>query len=144
MPNDLLKGEPPSGFMDLIGYRLAEWRENEAVIELVLEHKHLNRAGVVHGGVLTTLLDTACGFSATYCPHPDRVRRVVTLQLTTSYIGQASHGILRAIARKRAGGTKIVFCQGEVIDEQGKLLATAEGTFRYRTGSELPDGVPLK
>jgi len=143
MPNDLLNGEPPSGFMDLIGYRLVAWRPDEAVIELAIEPKHLNRAGVVHGGVLTTLLDTACGFSATFCPHPDRVRRVVTLSLTTSYVGQASRGIVRATARKRAGGTRIVFCHGEVTDDQGQLLATAEGTFRYRTGSESPDGVPL-
>lgn len=140
---DLLDGEPKSGFQDLLGYHLAEWSEDWAMLELLVDRRHCNRAGAVHGGVLATLIDTACGFSATFCPHPGRVRRVVTLQLTTSFTGQARHGILRAIGRKKAGGSRIVFCSAEVLDETGTLIAMGEGTFRYRGGSESPEGVPL-
>ncbi|MCR6631466.1 MAG: PaaI family thioesterase [Magnetospirillum sp.] len=143
MPNRWLEGELPSGFQDLLGYRLVEWREDEAVLDLLLDHRHLNRAGVVHGGVLSTLIDTACGFAATWCPFEGRVRRVVTLSLTTSFTGQARHGVIVARARKRAGGSKVVFCAAEVTDADGKLLAMGEGTFRYRSGSESPEGVPL-
>jgi uncharacterized protein (TIGR00369 family) len=143
MPPDLLDGEPRSGFQELLDYHLTEWSEDRAVLELSIERKHCNRAGLVHGGVLATLIDTSCGFAATYCPHPGRVRRVVTLQLTTSFTGQARHGILRAVARKKAGGSRIVFCSSEILDANGKLIAMGEGTFRYRTGSESPDGVPL-
>lgn len=137
------KQEGPSGFQQLLGYRLAEWDEGRAVLELEVEHKHTNRAGVLHGGVLATLIDTACGFSATYCPHPGRVRRVVTLSLTTSFTGQIRHGLIRAVARKVSGGSRIVFCQAEVMDAHGKLLGHGQGTFRYRTGSEHPEGVAL-
>ena len=143
MSIDLLDGEPRSGFQDLLGYHLAEWSEDRAVLELRIDPRHCNRAGVVHGGVLATLIDTACGFSATFCPHAGRVRRVVTLQLTTSFTGQARHGLIRAIGGKKAGGSRIVFCSAEVLDEQGKLIAMGEGTFRYRSGSEAPEGVPL-
>jgi uncharacterized protein (TIGR00369 family) len=138
-----LKGEPPSGFQDLLGYRLVEWREDEAVLELTVDPRHLNRAGVVHGGVLTTLIDTACGFAATFCPHEGRVRRVVTLSLNTAFTGQARHGVIRAHGRKRAGGSRIVFCSAEVLDEHGALLAMGEGTFRYRSGSVSPQGEAL-
>lgn len=143
MPVDLLDGEPRSGFQELLDYHLTEWSEDRAVLELSIERKHCNRAGLVHGGVLATLIDTSCGFAATYCPHPGRVRRVVTLQLTTSFTGQARHGILRAVGRKKAGGSRIVFCSSEIFDANGKLIAMGEGTFRYRTGSESPEGVPL-
>ena len=143
MPTDLLDGEPPSGFQDLLGYRLAEWEEDRAVLELMVERHHCNRAGLVHGGVLATLIDTSCGFSATWCPFPGRVRRVVTLQLTASFTGQVRHGLIRAVAHKKAGGSRIVFCSSEVLDEHGKLIAMGEGTFRYRTGSEAPEGVSL-
>ncbi len=143
MSIDLLDGEPRSGFQDLLGYHLAEWSEGRAVLELRAEARHCNRAGVVHGGVLATLIDTVCGFSATFCPHPGRVRRVVTLQLTTSFTGQARHGLIRAIGHKKAGGSRIVFCSAEVLDEHGTLIAMGEGTFRYRSGSESPEGVPL-
>lgn len=143
MTSDLLDGEPKSGFQDLLGYHLVEWSEDRAVLELMVEAKHCNRAGVVHGGVLATLIDTACGFSATWCPHPGHVRRVVTLSLTTSFLGQSRHGILRAIGLKKAGGRRIVFCRAEVLDPHGKLIAMGEGTFRYRTGSESLQGIPL-
>jgi len=143
MSTDLLDGEPKSGFQDLLGYHLAEWDENHAVLELTIEPKHCNRAGLVHGGVLATLIDTSCGFAATFCPHPGRVRRCVTLQLTTSFTGQIRHGLIRAIGRKKAGGSRIVFCSSEILDDNGKLIAMGEGTFRYRTGSEGPEGVAL-
>ncbi len=143
MPSDLLDGEPRSGFQEMLGYHLTEWSEDRAVLTLAVDRRHCNRAGVVHGGVLATLIDTSCGFAATFCPHPGRVRRVVTLQLTTSFTGQARHGTLRAIGRKKGGGSRIVFCASEVFDESGTLIAMGEGTFRYRTGSESPEGVPL-
>lgn len=143
MSIDLLDGEPKSGFQELLDYHLTEWSEGHAVLELTIAPRHCNRAGVIHGGVLATLIDTSCGFSATFCPHPGRVRRVVTLQLTTSFTGQARHGTLRAIGRKKAGGSKIVFCSSEILDADGKLIAMGEGTFRYRTGSESPEGMPL-
>jgi len=145
LPHDhLLDGEPPSGFQELLGYRLVRWEEGLAEMELHIERRHLNRAGVVHGGVLTTMLDTSMGFSATFCPFPGRVRRVVTLSLSTSFLGQARHGTLVATGRLRGGGRKIVSCTGEVrLRETGAVLAAAEGMFKYRTGSEHPDGVEL-
>lgn len=138
-----VKEEGPSGFQDLLGYRLSQWSAGQAVLELDVEHKHTNRAGVLHGGVLATLIDTACGFSATYCPVPGRVRRVVTLSLTTNFTGQVRHGRLRAVAAMQAGGSRIVFCHADVFDDGGKLIATGGGTFRYRSGSEHVDGVAL-
>jgi len=137
------KEEGPSGFQQLLGYRLAHWEDGHAILELDVEHKHTNRAGVLHGGVLATLIDTACGFSATYCPVPGRVRRVVTLSLSTNFTGQVRHGLIRAVARRVSGGSRIVFCHADVFDAAGKLLGSGQGTFRYRSGSEHPEGVAL-
>ncbi|WP_232314856.1 PaaI family thioesterase [Oceanibaculum pacificum] len=134
--------EPTSGFQQTMGYRLVEWREGYAALEMDVEPKHLNRAGVIHGGVAASLLDTVCGFSGCYCPDPARVRKAVTLSLTTQYLGQASAGTLRAVARVRGGGRKIFFCAGEVFGPDGTLIAAGEGTFRYRSGSEDAAGSP--
>lgn len=139
----MLNHEPPSGFQGLLGYRLTDWQDGYAELSLDVDHRHMNRAGVVHGGVLTTLIDTACGFAATWSPVEGQVRRVVTLSLTTSFTGQAHHGTLRSVARLKGGGTKVVFCSAEVLDQDGRLVAMGEGTFRYRSGSEQPEDVPL-
>src|SRR5207302_7524014 len=74
-PHDPLENETMRGFNVLIGYRLAEWRDDFARLELALEAKHLNRSGVVHGGVLATMLDVALGYTGIFIAEPGRVRR---------------------------------------------------------------------
>ncbi|MCH2393904.1 MULTISPECIES: PaaI family thioesterase [Oceanibaculum] len=139
---ELIALEPTSGYQELMGYRLVEWREGYAVLELDIGPQHLNRAGVLHGGVPASLIDTISGFCGCYCPIPGQVRRCVTLSLTTQYLGQASKGTLRTTARVTGGGRKIFFVAAEVTAEDGTLVATGTGTFRYRAGSEDPNGVP--
>lgn len=138
-----IDGTDLPGFHSLLGYRQAEWSDGEAVIALALQPRHLNLAGVIHGGVLTSLLDIAMAQAGTYCPYPGRMRKAITLSLTTTFTGQCSGGTIRVTGRKRAGGTRIFNSTGEVHDEQGNLLAIAEGTFRIRSGSDQPEGVPI-
>ena len=66
--------EPQGGFAQLVGYRLTKWELDYAEVELDLEPRHLNRSGVPHGGVITTLIDTTGGFVGCYCAVPGRVR----------------------------------------------------------------------
>ncbi|TBW51883.1 PaaI family thioesterase [Marinobacter halodurans] len=131
------------GFHKVLGYEQASWEENEAVITVKLQPHHLNLAGVIHGGVLTSLLDIALAQAGTYCPYPGRMRKAITLSLTTSFTGQCSGGTITVTGTKRAGGSRIFNSTGEVRDDQGNLLAIGEGTFRIRSGSESPEGVPI-
>jgi uncharacterized protein (TIGR00369 family) len=131
-----------SGFQALIGYRIVQWSEGLAIVELSIGPQHLNRSGVLHGGVLTTLIDTVCGYAGCYCAVPGRVRRAVTLSLTTNFTGQVGDGVLKAVGRKQTGGRRIFYCAGEVFDADGALVAMGQGTFRYRSGSESETGVP--
>ncbi len=141
--SDLINVTELPGFHSLLGYRQGRWEEDEAVIELALEPRHLNLGGVIHGGVLTSLLDIAMAQAGTYCPYPGRMRKAITLSLTTTFTGQCSSGTIRVTGRKRAGGRRIFNSTGEVHDDQGNLLAMAEGTFRIRSGSDRPEGVPI-
>lgn len=113
------------------------------MLELELRQYHLNLGGVIHGGVLTSLLDIACAQAGLYCPYPGRARRAVTLSLTTTFTGQASSGVIQVIGTLRSQGRRIFNSSGEVLDSEGKLLAMGEGTFRMRSGSEHPQGVPV-
>ena len=139
----MLGEEPSSGFQRLLGYRLVEWRPDYAVVALEIKPEHLNRSGVVHGGVFSLLIDTACGFSATYCPKEGRVRRVFALSMTTSFTGKVKAGEIKAIGHKKGGGYRIITCTAEVLDQDGKLVSIGQGTYRYQNGSEEKEGVPL-
>ncbi len=50
-----------SPFVDLIGGQVEEWGEGYVRMSLVLERHHTNPNGVMHGGVITTLMDEALG-----------------------------------------------------------------------------------
>lgn len=140
---DPIAQERPSGMQQAVGYRLVEWRANHALVELDIDDQHLNRSGRVHGGIFATLIDTAAGFCGCYCPVPGRMRRAMTLSLTTNYLGQPEGRTLRALAKRTGGGSSVFFAECEVRDEHGTLLATGVGTFRYRNASRTPDGEPF-
>ena len=87
-----------NGFPALIGLHFLEWEEGRAVLGLQVRQEHLNLGNVIHGGVLATLMDVAGACAGTYCPYPERVRKAVTLSMTTTFTGQAGEGLIRAIA----------------------------------------------
>ena len=136
-------GKDLPGFHNMLGYRQVSWEEDKAVIALDLRPEHLNLGGVIHGGVLSSLLDIVMAEAGTYCPHPGRMRKAITLTMTTTFTGQCSAGTIIVTGIKRAGGTRIFNSTGEIHDDRGNLLAIAEGTFRIRSGSEKPEGVPI-
>jgi uncharacterized protein (TIGR00369 family) len=129
--DDPIANEKLRGFNVMMGFRIAEWRDDFARIELAVAEKHLNRSGVVQGGVLATMLDVTLGYCGLYTAATKRLRRAVTLTMTMSYLGQAHSGTLTCKATKRGGGNTIFMATGEVLDENGKLIAMGEGTFRY-------------
>lgn len=131
-----------SPFLEMVGTKIEEWREGYARVTLKIEHHHLNRAGVIHGGVLATLLDHGGGICGLYCAKPGNTRLGMTLSLTCNFIAQAKAGTVTVIGRQTAAGRKIYFAATEVTDENGKILATGTSVHRFRGGSESPDGVP--
>ena len=121
------------GFADLVGYELTGWSEDRAEICLDVADKHLNRSGVMHGGVLTTLIDTACGYAGCFVADPDRTRRALTLSLNCHFVGPINAGDrLFARASRTGGGRQIFFCTCEVHNQDGRLVGQGDGVFRYR------------
>ena len=134
----------PTGFRSLVGYHAVEWRENYAEIELDIASEHGNSLGIVHGGVLMTLLDASMGHAATWTPVKGNVRVCVTLSMTTSFLEAPSGGKLTAIGRVVSIDNRNATCESEIRAGDGTLIAIAQGSFRYFPGSEKPDGVPKK
>lgn len=133
-----------SAFQTLIGYRLDEWAPDYAVIVYEVRAEHLNRTGLLHGGVIATLLDTASGYSGCFCSIPGNARHPVTLSITPNFLASARSGRIRVVARRTGGGKSVFFTSAEAFGEDGQLIATASGTFKYLPGSGDPNGVPRK
>ena len=133
----------PGGFRKHVGYRTIVWRENYAEIVLDLEAYHGNTVGALHGGVYMTVMDAAMGQAATWCPVEGNVRRCVTISLNVSFLKAARGPRITAVTRLESSANRVAVCRGEIVDADGSVCATAQGSFRYMRGSERLEGVPM-
>ena len=104
--------------------------QGEARLSLPIEPHLTNSLGTVHGGVIMSLLDVAlCTAARTL--HPDSVG-VVTIDMSTSFIGGGSGARILAEARVLKDGRSMSFVEGEARNEDGSLVAKAMATVRVR------------
>ncbi len=102
--------------------------EQGASFELQLQPCHMNGVYSAHGGLMMTLMDVVMACSAS-----DDERTCVTVEMKSNFIrpgGQAGQR-LKAQGFVRARGNSLAFCDGEIRNQDGELLATASGTFKY-------------
>lgn len=119
-----------SGHLNALGMRLIALDARGATLALAAGPAHSNAEGGVHGGVLATLLDAACGFAARFDGAERPIVTVLTLSLAVNFVGRAADPRLTARGRVVGGGRRIVFTSGEVVDGEGTVIATANGTFK--------------
>ena len=104
--------------------------EGSARLSLPIEPHLTNSIGTVHGGVIMSLLDVAlCTAARTL--HPDSLG-VITIDMSTSFIGGGSGARLLAEARVLKNGRSMIFVDGEAKNEDGSLVAKAIATVRVR------------
>jgi uncharacterized protein (TIGR00369 family) len=107
-----------------------ELAEGRARLSLPVEPHLKNSLGTVHGGVIMSLLDVAlCTAARTL--HPESIG-VVTIDLSTSFIGGGSGERLLAEARVLKDGRSMSFVEGEAKNPDGSLVAKAIATVRVR------------
>jgi len=127
-PEALQRGEFP--FLDLLGIEVGEIESGKAILHLDVEEKHLRSLGMVHGGVTSTLLDSALGIAGA-SQAPDH-HHAVTMQLNVNFTKTAKQGDhLTTTGRCVHHGTKTAVCHGETTDQEGKIVATATSTLMF-------------
>ena len=113
-------------FVELLGFELLRWENDEAEIRFDNRAEHLNSFSVVHGGALMTLLDVAMAHAAR-SGQPEL--GAVTIEMKTSFM-QAAHGPLLARARVLHRSATMAFVEGSVYGANGERCCHASGTFK--------------
>jgi uncharacterized protein (TIGR00369 family) len=139
VPHDPL----PAPFHALFDFRLLAWRAGHARLQATAGPEHMNRAGVVHGGVVLALIDQAAAYAGLHCTVPGNARRGMTLSLATQFTAPVTGGTIVADAEVVGSGASTFFTRVVVRDEAGRVVATGQGTHRWRRGSETPEGMPV-
>ena len=125
----LQSGElPPPPVVELLGMSLDEVGEGRAVFALEPSECHYNPIGVVHGGVIATMLDSAVG-CAIHTTLPEGVA-YTTLEIKINYLRATTvkTGRIRAEGQVIHVGRKSAVAEGKVFDAHNKLIATCSTT----------------
>src|SRR5258706_5098941 len=111
-----------------LGLQTVETGEGTATIEMKATEDMANHSGFVHGGMISTLADSAMGRSLrTLKPG---VVRAMSFDLKLSFISAAKIGeTLRATGRVIHAGRRTMVAECRVEGRGGRLIATASATF---------------
>jgi len=117
-----------------LGYRGVEQGEGRSVIEWDATPDycfHAPSGPIVHGGMVSTLLDTAMGGACWSLLGENE--SFLTADLRVEFMRSARPGTLRAEGRVVQRNRRVAFCSAELYAEDGELLASSRCTQIIRT-----------
>ncbi|HEX9821258.1 MAG TPA: PaaI family thioesterase [Methylomirabilota bacterium] len=118
-------------FAELLGMRPKSMGDGRARFELEVEARHLNPNGILHGGVIYSLADTAMG--AALVSLLDGGDHCSTLEIKMNYLAPVTGGTIAAEAAVVQRTRRIGVLEARVFGDGDRLVALATGTFYIQT-----------
>jgi uncharacterized protein (TIGR00369 family) len=120
-----LPGAPIAGLFD---FDITEVEPGRVSFTCVPDESAYNPIGVVHGGLVCTLLDSVCA-----CAVQSTLplgKGYTSVEIKVSYLRpvRADSGRLTATGTTVKAGNRVAFSEGVVTDESGAVVATATST----------------
>ncbi len=122
------RGLPPPPFPTLLKMRFTAVSDGTASFEMPVSSDHYNPNGVVHGGAIASLADSAMGF-AVYSTLTGG-ENFTTAEIHVNFLKPATveSGTLRSTGRVLQRGRQVAVATAEVFDSKGQLIAIASST----------------
>jgi uncharacterized protein (TIGR00369 family) len=114
-------------FAHLLQLELGEMKRGQATLRLEVRDDLRQNNGVVHGGVIASLVDTAAAFALLTLL--EKGQTSTTVDLTIHYLRPLLSGQSTAQARMVRAGRRLMVIAVDVLDESKTLVATALTTF---------------
>jgi uncharacterized protein (TIGR00369 family) len=112
---------------DLLGFEFVSIEPELVVVEMPVRAEAFNSSGNLHGGAIATLIDVAAGTAAarnsTFEPGKNTI---VTADMHVRYLARAKGAKVRAEARVLRAGRQLVVVECQVLDEDGRIVASAD------------------
>jgi uncharacterized protein (TIGR00369 family) len=110
-----------------LGFVPRESSPGTATWEYEVDPEHFNPNGVLHGGVLMSLLDTAMGHAvAEMVVHEGRFNAAA--QMNVHFTAPIRRGVIRARAEVRKLGKRLAVVDAEATDDEGRVVGIATAT----------------
>ena len=116
-----------SAFYEWAGIELVDASPGQVELAFEAGPQHINLQGLVHGGMLATLADTAMGLAVRTTLEDGR--RHVTVQMGIEFLSPGRPGRIVARGRSVKIGRQLGFAEADIVDARGRLLALARSTL---------------
>lgn len=128
---------PPAA--ELVGFTPSYVMPGRVVFAYEPREEHYNTLGAVHGGILSTVLDTVMGCAVQ--SRLDAGIAPVTIELKTSFVHPVTldSGILRAEGRVVHPGSRVATADARLEGEDGTLYAHASSTWLIYDLAQKPN-----
>jgi uncharacterized protein (TIGR00369 family) len=116
-----------SAFHQWAGIQLADVGDGASRLVMDLHPHHFNPQGIVHGGIIGALADTAVGLALRSKLKAGYTHR--TAQLDVHFLAKGEGNRLIAHGRALHLGQRMGYGEAEITDAGGQLLARASAAF---------------
>ena len=120
-------------FFKLLSMPITKLGIGFSVMEINLEHKHLNPFGGIHGGVYASVIDTAAFWSV--YSDLDENAGLITIDLKIDFLSPVKNGCIIVKGKRIKVGKTICLAEATVMDRQNKMLA--HGSSKLMVSSEI-------
>lgn len=110
-----------SPYFSLLSMEISTLDQGHCRMEILVQEKHLQPFGYVHGGVFSSLVD-ATAFWAVYPQLPDHLG-LTTVEIKVNLLAPAASGHLIGTGRTLRLGKTICLAEASVTNENGLLMA---------------------
>ncbi len=116
--------------MKTVNVKILAVRPGEVDLQFPFQAKLTQQHGFIHAGIVSTVLDSACGYAAFSLMSADAA--VLTIEFKINLLSPAIGDIFTAVGKVMKPGKNITVAQGELFAQQEntqKLVATMTGTL---------------
>jgi uncharacterized protein (TIGR00369 family) len=121
---------PTTPFMGWLGLVFERYEPDDVTLRLPFRDELTNDGTYFHGGVISSVLDTA-GAAAAWSNHDfDKGARASTVAMSVQFVGAAKRSDLVCHARTVKRGRELVFTEITAFDAEDRVVAHAVQTYR--------------
>jgi len=108
------------GLMKLFNAQLTLVEEGKVVIECNRSEQLTQQNGFFHAGVMTSIVDSACGYAAYTMMKEDK--DVLSVEFKVNFLKPANTEKIIAIGKVLQSGKTLTVCEGSVYDAKEEVL----------------------
>lgn len=129
--------QPLAFLLAVMGFKAVPSEAGSFAYVMDVSEELKNRYGIVHGGVISTFIDTA--MAETAFALDGELKKAVTLHLTVNFIKSVEAGQLHCVIAPAQNGHRIALFNAIVYDAAGEIVASGAGHF-YKSAPKPVQG----